>query len=309
MTGPGSSRAFNSLTQPDRFVVVETVCVDALPDRVRTHALMYHDAVSGDPDASGFPGSGPARYKLPWATFLEHLDRIADAVDGPPNTVDDLLDGARRSRWWSLTFDDGGTTALSIGKELARRAWRGHFFATTSLIGEPGFLDASGIRELRSLGHVIGSHSLSHPALMSGLREEDLVHEWCASVASLLDVLGEEVRSASIPGGDYANSVVRAAEKAGISALFTSEPVRTARRVEGCLVIGRLSVRKNTSPTKAARAAAGHPGPWAREYAAWNLRKPLKAIGGERYDRARSMLLEKGSRRRAPGGRQSGLRD
>ena len=37
---------------------------------MRALSLEYHDVVAGDdPDATGFPGAGPASYKMPLAAF------------------------------------------------------------------------------------------------------------------------------------------------------------------------------------------------------------------------------------------------
>jgi peptidoglycan/xylan/chitin deacetylase (PgdA/CDA1 family) len=267
-----------------------------VPD-LRTHALIYHDVVRTDRDASGFSGPGPRRYTLPWARFVEHLDRIDEAVGGPPDIVDDLLTGRPGSPSWLLTFDDGGSSAADVGEELTRRRWRGHFFVITGLIGNAGFLDVSEIRDLHRMGHVIGSHSVTHPGRMSSLSFEQVLHEWHASVAALSDLVGEDVRTACVPGGYYNEQIAVAADRSGIAALFTSEPVRTVRRVGGCLVIGRYSVRRNSSAGDAARAAAGQVLPWLRQYCAWNLRRPLKAIGGDHYVRARRALLATWERR------------
>ena len=250
---------------------------------------MYHDVVPGDPDASGFPGPGAARYKLSWTSFLAHLDGVSRATGGPPDVADDLL-GARSPLSWSITFDDGGASMLNAAEELARRRWRGHFFIITNLIGRSGFLDASGIRDVRRMGHIIGSHSSSHPARMSSLSKEELLKEWHTSVTALSDVLGEEIHTASVPGGYYTRQVAVAAHKAGIAALFTSEPVRRPRWVADCLVIGRLSTRRNTTVREVAMAAAGNSTPWLRQYAGWNLRKPVKAILGENYEQLLTRL-------------------
>src|SRR6266702_1009267 len=165
---------------------------------MKTCALMYHDVVDGDPDQSGFAGAGPARYKVSTARFRAHLDAIREALSEDPGVVDDLLAGDSSGAAWLLTFDDGGASALAAGEELARRQWRGHFFITTGRTGEEGFLDASEIIELRSMGHIIGSHSASHPSRMSSLPERELREEWRASVESLADLLGAEIRSASV---------------------------------------------------------------------------------------------------------------
>jgi peptidoglycan/xylan/chitin deacetylase (PgdA/CDA1 family) len=258
---------------------------------MRTQALIYHDIVDGDPDQSGFAGAGPARYKLSTERFRAHLDAIGDALNDEPGVVDDLLAGDSDKATWLLTFDDGGASALAIGEELARRQWRGHFFITTSRTGERGFLTASEIIELGGMGHVIGSHSASHPSRMSSLSEDALREEWRASVGSLADLLGREIRSASVPGGYYTKRVARAAAKAEIAALFTSEPVRTPQRVGECLVVGRLSVRAGTSAVDASRIAAGDPWPWRREWVSWNIRRSAKAVLGKRYDRLRGVVL------------------
>jgi peptidoglycan/xylan/chitin deacetylase (PgdA/CDA1 family) len=257
---------------------------------------MYHDVVDGE--ASGLPGAGPDHYKLTWNAFVEHLDRIEEAVGVPPAVGDDLLAGDPLRPAWSLTFDDGGASALAVSEELLRRGWRGYFFVTSGLIGERGFVDASGIRELDRLGHVVGSHSVTHPDRMAALPADELVREWSDSVAVLSDLVGKQIRAASVPGGYYRSNVAAAAELAGITTLFTSEPVRSARRSHGCLLVGRYSVRRSASAADAARAAAGERSLWLREYAAWNLRKPAKVLGGERYDRLRRRLLARRSRPR-----------
>jgi peptidoglycan/xylan/chitin deacetylase (PgdA/CDA1 family) len=258
---------------------------------MRTHALMYHDVVDGDPDQSGFAGAGPAHYKLSTARFRAHLDAMGKALSDEPGVVDDLLAGDSGRSAWVLTFDDGGASALAAGEELAGRQWRGHFFITTDRTGERGFLDASEIIELRRMGHVIGSHSASHPSRMSSLPERELREEWRASVESLTDLLGAEIRSASVPGGYYRKRVARAAADAGIAALFTSEPVRTTQHVGDCLVVGRLSVKTSTSAVDASRIAAGDSTPWLREWVGWNVRKSAKAVGGKGYERLRQGVL------------------
>src|SRR4051812_33126946 len=63
-----------------------------------------------------------------------------------------------------LTFDDGAESAYTfVAGLLEERGWRGHFFIITNWIGRPGYVDRRQIRELHSRGHVIGSHTCTHP--------------------------------------------------------------------------------------------------------------------------------------------------
>jgi peptidoglycan/xylan/chitin deacetylase (PgdA/CDA1 family) len=234
---------------------------------------MYHDVVE-DKGADVY-AIGPRR-------FHEHLD----AIDRPPATADSFASGD-----WMITFDDGGSSALAVGEELARRSWRGHFFIATDVVGSPGFLDWDGVRAVAGMGHLIGSHSCSHPDRMADLTWEQLLDEWTRSAAVLADQLGGPVATASVPGGLYSNSVGRAAAAAGYTSLFTSLPSQQLASVEGCRLIGRWAIRRDTSAGQAAAAAAGRPLPWARQRAAWRLRGIVKTVAGQRYESVRRTLL------------------
>jgi peptidoglycan/xylan/chitin deacetylase (PgdA/CDA1 family) len=262
----------------------------------RVYGLMYHDVVS-DGAPSGRRGEGPDRYKLLWGDFIAHLTALERVTAGPL-----VLQGtpARLNSGWALTFDDGGSNGLAVAAELARRRWRAHFFITTAVIGEPGFLDRDAIRELDEMGHVIGSHSATHPIGMYALPHDELVREWTDSAAELADIVGKPIRTASVPGGDYRSNVARAASHARIEVLFTSEPVRRAHLERGCLILGRYSIRRHTSAREAASAAAGETGPWIRQWTAWNARRPAKAIAGGRYEHIRSSVLRRRSGKTRP---------
>jgi peptidoglycan/xylan/chitin deacetylase (PgdA/CDA1 family) len=257
---------------------------------MKLQTLMYHDVVEhGRFDASGFPGAGPARYKLGWSAFVDQLDRIGELTGQPPATAEDILAGRAAGRW-AITVDDGGESSLRMGQELSRRGWSGMFFVTTGRIGEPAFLAPEAIRELRSMGHELGSHSRSHPPRLSACSPAQILDEWRSSAADLADLLGSPVTTASVPGGYHSRRVVEAAEIAGIRILCTSEPVRTVRRADGCLVLGRFAVHRGVPPQTVA-AASRDATPWLRQRAGWTARKAAKAVGGEAYIKARAAVL------------------
>jgi peptidoglycan/xylan/chitin deacetylase (PgdA/CDA1 family) len=250
-------------------------------------ALMYHDVVAtGHEDSSGFPGRDAALYKVTPETFASHLDAIAHARPAPSATP-----GLPAP---VITFDDGGESAMGAADALERRGFVGHFFITANYIGTRGFVTEHHIRELARRGHVIGSHSCSHPLRIGHCVWTQLVDEWLRSRVILSDILGSDVRVASVPGGDFAPQVAEAAAEAGMERLFTSEPTNEARRAFGVMLAGRFTIQRWTSAETAAALAAGDWLPCARQAVVWNAKKMTKRLGGDRYLQIRKLLLGHG---------------
>lgn len=259
---------------------------------------MYHDVVEpGDWDASGFSGGDAAIYKLEHRAFEAHLRAIGRAMDHADlarlANPDELLAGRQANTMVTLHFDDGGASALRVADVLEEHRWRGWFHITTDRIGAAGFVTAADIAELDARGHVIGSHSCSHPARMSQLRWWRVLEEWSRSIETLSQIVGHQVTVASVPGGYSSARVVSAAERAGIRVLFDSEPVRTARNVRDCLVLGRYAVKRRTGAEEAAAIAVGARIPRWRQWGAWNAKKLLKRAGGDHWLAARKLILDR----------------
>lgn len=264
---------------------------------MRAIGLEYHDVIAGDDfDASGFPGAAAASYKLTVSSFEAHLNAIAAA--GVRVVRADALVQATDGRMpVCLTFDDGGASALDgTSGCLSRFGWAGHFLVTTSRIGTHGFLDGAQIRAVHAAGHVIGSHSCTHPLRFSALGREAMRREWVESREALEQILGAAVTVASVPGGYFRRIAAETAADAGLRTLFTSEPVSSVRTIAGCTVLGRCSIRRSTSPAEAAALAAGELGPRARQWIVWNGKKAVKAAGGRAYLATREWLFERGAK-------------
>jgi len=256
------------------------------------NVLMYHDIVAaGEEDTSGFPGRDAALYKVTPATFAAHLDALALLHDLPGPVA---VPAPPRHPTVVMTFDDGGRSALLAADLLEQRARIGHFFVTTDYIGIRGFLTEGEIRELAQRGHVIGSHSCSHPLRMGHCSWSQLLAEWSRSCSILGDIVGDEVRSASVPGGDFAPQVAEAAARAGITQLFTSEPTGDARYAFGLTTIGRFAIQRGTTADTAAALASGDWLPCARQAVLWKAKKVSKRLGGQRYLQIRKLLLRHG---------------
>ncbi len=129
-----------------------------------------------------------------------------------------------------LSFDDGyenfADHALPILQEFG---YPSALFAVSGLLGKPArwlsgdhppLLSAGRLRELRSAGVEVGSHTVSHPRL-SRLPPERAWQEIAGSKASLEDVLGEEVRFFAYPYGDYNPKVRDLVMSAGYQAAVT----------------------------------------------------------------------------------------
>ena len=258
-------------------------------------SIGYHDIVdeAQRPPNDGSRHSG--RYKLDQGHFRAHMDSIwRNAGQSSVRVID-------RARQWHgeaplfLTFDDGALSSYTIvAGELEKRGWRGHFFVTTDWTGRPGFLDPQQIRELHARGHVIGSHSCSHPARMSKLSWSELLKEWKQSCAILSDIVREPVVTASVADGYYSRKVGKAAAAAGIQVLFTSEPSAKISVTDGCMIMGRYSIQSHT-PARISGAIAARDGwPRFRQAISWQARKPVKALAGESYFTIRRLLLSRG---------------
>lgn len=265
-------------------------------EKIRAISLIYHDVV--DPkshEMSGFPGADAAAYKLSPRQFESHIEMIAGAVGGRPLLVHELSRIERSPSGaipWMISFDDGGESSHSrIADLLERSGWRGHFFIATDYIGSRGFMSREQIRDLHRRGHLIGSHSCSHPLRFASQPAQVIEREWRESVGILSDLLGERVTCASIPGGQYSKHVAEIASASGIDALFTSEPKSSISDIGGCRVIGRYSIQRWTPPAIAAAIASGRLLPRYRQLFWWDFKKIVKKLGGNHYLRLRQRLM------------------
>lgn len=290
---------------------METSSTTTPTDRRRTGlrrglvTLMYHDVLDdADHLKSGFWVDDAALYKLPVGDFEAHLVALKGKSLGAPVDVRPVaealapwaLDGTRSPGPFALTFDDGGKSAYTlIAPMLERLGWRGHFFVATDMIGHPSFLDQREIRELHDRGHVIGSHSASHPERMTSLTFQQMLEEWRTSLDRLASIIGVEVQVASVPNGYYSADVARAASTAGIRVLFTSEPTVVVDQVADCTVLGRFTVNARATPRSVSALLEPNSLGRLKQAYVWSAKKLVKRLGGETYLTTRARLLRRAS--------------
>ena len=120
---------------------------------------MYHDIVTTNDKSSGFQNKNAFQYKVEESAFEEQVK----AVQG-----NDVV----------FTFDDGGVSFLTKAVPILEKYdFKGVFLVSTKYIGTPGFLTTEQVKELAERGHVIGSHSHTHPEIFTKLSSEEIKHE------------------------------------------------------------------------------------------------------------------------------------
>lgn len=255
-------------------------------------SLMYHDIVTSKEDlsSSGFDSPDANHYKVDSVEFLKHLEKIY-SDSKCISTIYSVQNNANTPIL--LTFDDGGKSAvLEARKVLNKFNAKGHFFITTSMIGKPNFLTEDDIIQLDQEGHIIGSHSHTHPIKISSLKPEEIEKEWKVSVEILQRVLKKNITVASIPGGFFSNEVVEFASKNGIKTLFTSEPKRKFSKLYGCNLIGRYTVLRHTPLYKIEKIYKENTLYLSKQFIFWELKKLLKKYFGPQYAALRRIILK-----------------
>lgn len=191
--------------------------------------LMYHDVVNALHPKSGFQKVGALQYTLDSKAFSEQVTKCS---------MDYVV----------FSFDDGGDSFYTeIANVLEHNNQSGLFFISTQYIDTPYFLTKSQVKELDKRGHIIASHSHTHPRVISELPYNEIVSEWKLSKSILEEIVGHEVTAASVPGGAVSKDVIKAAAEAGYKTLYTSEPTTEVRSEFGVEVIGRYTVSKDTT--------------------------------------------------------------
>src|ERR1041384_3494260 len=250
---------------------------------MRAVSLLFHDVYATDPGESGFRSPAADRYKVTIPGCETQLDGLeALRVPSPDSAIPA-----------TLTFDDGGVSYYTvIADRLEAMGLRGYCFVTSDYGGTRGFLTEEQMRELDARGHVLGTHSASHPPRFSALTPAEMRGQWLDSRHQLEDILGRAVTVAPVPGGYFSIAVAEAAAAAGLRTLFTSEPTTKLSEVDGCQLSGRFTIRRGHAPDMARRfaAAARWAGGGARM--GWNAKAVVKPVLGASYARVADWILE-----------------
>lgn len=231
----------------------------------------YHE-VTDDPSTTGFQRSSALPYKHSIGEFRSHLDQIArNGIR--PERIGALSEGDRHLL---LTFDDGGRSALDAADILEHRGWFGHFFIVTALLDTARFLSKAGVRALYERGHLIGSHSHTHPDIFLRLSPAQMAFEWRHSRAILEEVIGASIVAAAIPGGHGSRATEQTAAAAGYTFLFTSQPRPVPWWTDGMLCIGRVCPKAGIPLERIGLLARGRG--FTRERMLWRAKSAVRQL-------------------------------
>jgi peptidoglycan/xylan/chitin deacetylase (PgdA/CDA1 family) len=173
-----------------------------------------------------------------WVTRAQYLSML-DSVAGR----DDVR----------ITFDDGNASDVEQALEpLRARGLTATFFVVAGRLGEPAFLDESGVRELAAAGMEIGSHGMRHRP-WRGLGDDDLREELVEAKQVLEAVIDRPITQAACPFGAYDRRVLRTLRRAGYHGVYTSDR-GTAR--PGDWLQARTSIGPHDGPSVLDRIGA-----------------------------------------------------
>src|SRR4051812_33324594 len=134
-----------------------------------------------------------------------------------------VLDVAADREDVDLTFDDGNESDVEIVlPRLAERGLTAEFFPLAGRLGQRGYLDCEGLRELARAGMEIGSHGWE-PRDWRRLDDRHADRELKDAPKLLGDLCGRPVRRYSLPFGAYDRRVLARLKQAGATPVYSSD--------------------------------------------------------------------------------------
>jgi peptidoglycan/xylan/chitin deacetylase (PgdA/CDA1 family) len=155
-----------------------------------------------------------------------------------------VLDEAARHPEVSLSFDDGYASDVEIAlPAIVQRGLSATFFPLAGQLGQQGYVDARGVRDLSSAGMTVGTHGMRHRS-WRGLDERARSEELTEARELIADAAGAPVEAAACPFGAYDRGALAALRACGYARVFTSD---RRRAQPGAWLQPRYSIRRDDS--------------------------------------------------------------
>jgi peptidoglycan/xylan/chitin deacetylase (PgdA/CDA1 family) len=123
------------------------------------------------------------------------------------------------------SWDDGFSLDLKVAEYLKKYGFGGVFYVIVDMVGKDGRLTWDQIKELEKMGFEIGSHTVTHPADLKALYDDELHFEIQNSKDMIEAVLGHSISKFCYPRGRADDRVKRFVAEAGyVQARGTGAP-------------------------------------------------------------------------------------
>ena len=206
--------------------------------------LMYHEIVN--PSIS--------KFSVDPTCFIEQVKCLKRA--GVTSYI--LGNDIKTTKSCLLTFDDGHGSNLDAARLLAEEGYVGYFYLVKDYSElRDDYLKENEIKEISSLGHIIGVHGKNH---QGWVRKDDdtLIKELRETKDWIEQLIGEPIITCSAPGGLIDNRVINCIKRE----LPELKYIRTSRygiNHEGDTVLNSIGIRYDYSVNKVRRLALNNP--------------------------------------------------
>ena len=248
--------------------------------------LMYHELeMASRKLCQSEPGY--VRYILPLELFREQMAWMQKCGWRGVNVTEALRYPPAQNV--CLTFDDGCETDLIAAAPVLRDfGFNATFYLTAGFLGTPGYLNASQVRDLDAQGFQIGCHSMTHPYL-SDLPEPELKREIADAKLKIEEILGHAIEHFSCPGGRYDRRTLQMARQAGFVTVTNSQFHANTPNTDP-YQLGRVAMLRDLSIGEFSDICRGR-GLWKKRLQHQARRSAQRALGNQRYDHLRAVLL------------------
>jgi Predicted xylanase/chitin deacetylase len=251
---------------------------------MKTIALMYHDVYQETPHESGLQNAGSQKYKVRLCDFEKQVKAVVNHCREKEIPLSRVL----------FTFDDGGSSfSKLIAPILDTNGLKGYFFVSTNYLGTNGFMTRDEVVDLHRKGHIIGTHSHTHPVNLSKCDERTIEQEWETSIRCLQEIIQDAVVYASLPGGYISEPIIKQLSSCGIHTVFTSIPTTRQEAIGGMTFIGRYPVTSKTNERKLTNIFFKHSYVRCLKSVKWHILTVIKSLLGDHYLRIRSEILSR----------------
>lgn len=138
----------------------------------------------------------------------------------------------------TLTFDDGNADVMAAVPILAQRNLKATFYIISGQVGAPGYVTRANLNTLKSKGHEIGGHTVTHPDLTT-VPTDEAKRQVCNDRATLSG-WGFTVKSFSYPYAAYDSAVENIVAGCGYNSARTLGDIASAHGCSDCDLSGSI---------------------------------------------------------------------